>query len=89
MLHQAIDMLRSGGRLVCITFHSGEDRIAKAVFRAAAQKRRVLHPDGRVKEVLPPVMKVLTRKPLKPSKDEIRANPRARSAKLRAAERVA
>ena len=89
VLHQAIDMLRSGGRLVCITFHSGEDRIAKAVFRAAAQKRRVLHPDGRVKEVLPPVMKVLTRKPLKPSKDEIRANPRARSAKLRAAERVA
>ena len=89
VLHQAIDMLRSGGRLVCITFHSGEDRIAKSVFRAAAQKRRALHPDGRVKEVLPAVVKVLTRKPVRPTREEIRANPRARSAKLRAAEKVA
>ena len=89
VLHQAIDMLRSGGRLVCITFHSGEDRIAKSVFRAAAQKRRALHPDGRVKEVLPAVVKVLTRKPVRPTREEIRVNPRARSAKLRAAEKVA
>ena len=89
VLYQAIDMLRSGGRLVCITFHSGEDRIAKSVFRAAAQKRRALHPDGRVKEVLPAVVKVLTRKPVRPTREEIRANPRARSAKLRAAEKVA
>ena len=88
-LHQAIDLLRAGGRVVCITFHSGEDRIAKNVLRAAAQKRRVLHPDGRVKEVLPAVMKVLTRKPVRPTKDEIRTNPRARSAKLRAAEKLA
>ena len=61
----------------------------KNVFRAAAQKRRVLHPDGRVKEVLPAIMNVLTRKPVKPTKDEIRTNPRARSAKLRAAEKLA
>ncbi len=88
-LHQAIGLLRAGGRVVCITFHSGEDRIAKNVLRAAAQKRRLLHPDGRVKEVLPAVMKVLTRKPVIPAKDEIRMNSRARSAKLRAAEKLA
>ena len=74
---------------VCITVHSGEDRIAKNVFRAAAKKRRVLHADGRVKEVLPAIVKVLTRKPLKPSKEEIGVNSRARSARLRAAEKLA
>jgi len=88
-LEQAIVSLRSGGRLVCITFHSGEDRIAKNVFRAASTKRRVLHADGRVKEILPAIAKVLTRKPVLPSKEEIGLNSRARSAKLRAIEKLA
>lgn len=88
-LQQAIVSLRSGGRLVCITFHSGEDRIAKNVFRAAAKKRKVLHADGRVQEVLPTIVKVLTPKPVLPSPEEIRLNSRARSAKLRAVEKLA
>jgi len=68
--------LRAGARLVVITFHSLEDRVVKHTLRALA------HGDGAV-------VSVLTRKPLVPSDDEVRANPRARSAKLRAAERLA
>ena len=68
--------LRAGARLVVITFHSLEDRIVKHTLRALA------HGDEAV-------VSVLTKKPLVPSEDEVRANPRARSAKLRAAERLA
>ena len=66
--------LRSGARLVVITFHSLEDRIVKHTLRAL---ERI---DG--------VIRVLTKKPVVPGDDEVHRNPRARSAKLRAAERV-
>ena len=68
--------LRVGARLVVITFHSLEDRIVKHTFRALEKSADAL-------------MKVLTKKPLVPGKAEIATNPRARSAKLRAAERLA
>lgn len=87
-LHQGIAHLAGGGRLVCITFHSGEDRIAKRIFNDAGRKRRELEPDGRVRRTIPPTLRVLTPKPITPSEEEIRANPRAHSAKLRAAERI-
>jgi 16S rRNA (cytosine1402-N4)-methyltransferase len=87
-LEQAIDVLAPGGRLVVIAFHSGEDRIVKNVLRDASRRQQRLHPDGRVAEVLPPRMKLLTRKPVLPNDDEVRDNPRAHSAKLRAAERL-
>jgi 16S rRNA (cytosine1402-N4)-methyltransferase len=75
-LESAVGRLRAGGRLAVITFHSLEDRIVKHTFRALSQR-----------EV--PLLKVLTKKPIVPAEDEVRRNPRARSAKLRAAERVA
>lgn len=87
-LHQAVSLLAPNGRLVCIAFHSGEDRILKTVLREASRKHRVLHPDGRLKEIVPPTLELLTRKPVLPSADEVKANPRARSAKLRAARRL-
>jgi 16S rRNA (cytosine1402-N4)-methyltransferase len=68
--------LRLGARLVVITFHSLEDRIVKHTFRA-------LEHSG----VAP--LEVLTKKPVVPTGEEVQRNPRARSAKLRAAERVA
>jgi len=68
--------LRVGARLVVITFHSLEDRIVKHTFRALEKSADA-------------ALKVLTKKPLVPSLSEIAANPRARSAKLRAAERLA
>jgi 16S rRNA (cytosine1402-N4)-methyltransferase len=65
--------LKTGARLVVITFHSLEDRIVKHTLRALAARD-----DPRVR--------VLTKKPLTPASDELDRNPRARSAKLRAAE---
>ncbi|MCC7416500.1 MAG: 16S rRNA (cytosine(1402)-N(4))-methyltransferase RsmH [Acidobacteria bacterium] len=74
-LETAARRLRGGGRLAVITFHSLEDRIVKHTLRAlAAGEDAVLH--------------VLTRKPIVPDDEEVRRNPRARSAKLRAAERI-
>jgi 16S rRNA (cytosine1402-N4)-methyltransferase len=70
--------LREGARLAVISFHSLEDRIVKRTLRA-------LH-DRREADV---AVRILTKKPVIASDDEIQRNPRARSAKLRAAERVA
>jgi 16S rRNA (cytosine1402-N4)-methyltransferase len=67
--------LKTGARIVMITFHSLEDRIVKHTLRALAQRE-----DARIR--------VLTKKPVSPQPDELERNPRARSAKLRAAECV-
>jgi len=75
-LEAAVRRLRLGARLVVISFHSLEDRILKHTLRALQQSR-----DAGVR--------VLTKKPVVPGDDEVRRNPRARSAKLRAAERMA
>jgi 16S rRNA (cytosine1402-N4)-methyltransferase len=75
-LEAAARRLRIGARLVVISFHSLEDRIVKHTLRALQLDR-----DAGVR--------VLTRKPVVPGDDEVRRNPRARSAKLRAAERTA
>jgi 16S rRNA (cytosine1402-N4)-methyltransferase len=72
----AIDRLAAGARLAIIAFHSLEDRIVKHTFRALAQA-----PD--------PLVALITRRPIEASEDEIARNPRARSAKLRVAERLA
>jgi 16S rRNA (cytosine1402-N4)-methyltransferase len=72
---QLIPLLKVGGRLAIISFHSLEDRIVKNVFRDASQFSEIL-------------VEVLTKKPILPSNEEIIANPRSRSAKLRVIERV-
>jgi 16S rRNA (cytosine1402-N4)-methyltransferase len=68
--------LHAGARMVIITFHSLEDRIVKHTMRALAQRENA-------------PIRVLTKKPVLPQPDEIERNPRARSAKLRVAERIA
>jgi len=75
-LEAAVRRLRVGARLVVITFHSLEDRIVKHTLRTLAQGQSA-------------VLKVLTKKPLVADDEEVQRNPRARSAKLRAAERLA
>ncbi len=87
-LDKAVSLLKPGGKLVVISFHSLEDRLVKSAFQ------RMSNPC-----VCPPAMpqcgcgkkseiKILTRSPLLPGQDEILDNPRARSAKLRAGERI-
>lgn len=80
-------LLRPGGRLVVITYHSLEDRITKTFMKAlAAPVRDARDPFA---AELPPRGRLLLKKPLTPDEDEIRRNPRARSAKLRAIEKIA
>ncbi|MEM2946892.1 MAG: 16S rRNA (cytosine(1402)-N(4))-methyltransferase RsmH [Candidatus Bathyarchaeia archaeon] len=69
-LPQALNIMNKGGRLVVIAFHSLEDRIVKNFLREKAKEGLV---------------KILTKKPVKPTKEEVEENPRARSARLRAA----
>lgn len=87
-LTQGAAALNPGGRLAVITFHSGEDRVAKNVFRDAARPKREYHPDGRTASVREPYLKILTPKPVLPDARECRHNPRSKSAKLRVAERI-
>ncbi|AGT31427.1 16S rRNA methyltransferase [Geobacillus genomosp. 3] len=87
-LEQAIDLLAPGGRVSVITFHSLEDRICKETLKKASESPPL--PPGL--PVLPddyrPVLKIITRKPIVPSDEELERNNRARSAKLRIAEKL-
>ena len=76
-LGSAVRRLTPGRRLAVVTFHSLEDRIVKHTFRGMA---------GPSADV--PIVQVLTRRPMTPGDEELARNPRARSAKLRAVERV-
>nr|WP_263328104.1 16S rRNA (cytosine(1402)-N(4))-methyltransferase RsmH [Neobacillus sp. Marseille-Q6967] len=87
-LQQAIDILNPGGRISVITFHSLEDRICKATFKKASETPDL--PPGLpiIPDEYKPVLKVITRKPILPSEEELENNNRARSAKLRIAEKL-
>ena len=86
-LNGALKVLRSGGRLVVITFHSLEDALVKSFFRSQANPCTCPPRLGCVcgKE---PQLRIVTTKGVRPGPVELRRNPRARSATLRAAERV-
>ena len=85
---QAVPRLAKGGRLAVITFHSLEDRIIKRDMAQAA-KGCTCPPDFPVCVCgKKPTLRMVTRKPILPSEEELAENPRARSAKLRVAERV-
>ncbi len=83
-LESIFGMLGIGGRLVVVSYHSGEDRIVKNFFRHLAS-RCICPPDiPECRCEKESVAEILTRKPVRPSVEEIESNPRARAAKLRA-----
>ncbi|MBF0778004.1 16S rRNA (cytosine(1402)-N(4))-methyltransferase RsmH [Streptococcus cuniculi] len=86
-IQQAIDLLAVDGRISVITFHSLEDRLTKQLFKEAST---VDVPKGLpfIPEDLKPKMELVNRKPILPSKEELEANNRAHSAKLRVAKKI-
>jgi len=87
-LQAAIRVLRPGGRLAVIAYHSLEDRLVKQTFRAAERGCTCPPEWPACRCGFEPSLQVLTRKPIVPGEDEIARNPRARSARLRGAIRL-
>lgn len=80
VLSQAAEILEQGGRLCVISFHSLEDRIVKHFFKFFSPKANLPRAENN--------FKILTKKPITPSEEEAQTNPRSRSAKLRAVEKL-
>ena len=78
-LNQAIRVLENKGRMCVISYHSLEDRIVKHLFKEVERVGKDQGDYG---------LKIITKKPIRPSSEEIRENPKARSAKLRVAEKI-
>jgi 16S rRNA (cytosine1402-N4)-methyltransferase len=85
---QSIELLKSEGRVSVITFHSLEDRICKSAFKEAATPPELPRNMPFLPEGYEPKINIVTRKPIVPSEIELEENNRARSAKLRIAEKI-
>lgn len=88
LLPQALAVLKPGGKIVAVSFHSLEDRIVKQYFKKESTNclcppRAIICSCGHQAQV-----KILTKKPILPSDEEINTNPRARSAKMRVAQKI-
>ena len=88
VLPDAIDLLNDKGRLVVVTFHSLEDRITKQTFKKYSEVDDMVKGLPNVPKEYLTKIKVITKKPILPSKKELEENTRSKSAKLRVAERI-
>lgn len=88
VLPEAIKLLKKGGRLSVITFHSLEDRIVKNIFRKYSEIDPVVKGMIDIPEEYKPLIKIINKKPILPSKRELEENSRSASAKLRVIERI-
>lgn len=86
-LNDCIDLTNPKGRIVVITFHSLEDRICKQIFKKRSSTDHVPKDLPIIPKELEPELTLITRKPIIPSEEELNRNPRAKSAKLRIAEK--
>ena len=85
MLIQSVEILEDGGRIAVISFHSLEDRLVKNFFKNGNfEEEQARDMFGNVEKS---PLKIITKKPISPSKEELAANPRSRSSKLRVAEK--
>lgn len=87
-IRDAVSLLRRGGRIAIITFHSLEDRIVKQTFADLASGCTCPRDFPVCVCGKKPLVKVVTKKPILPSREELEENPRSRSAKLRVAEKL-
>ena len=87
-LAQALDMLKVGGRISVITFHSLEDRLVKTMFKEKTAVPELPAGLPIIPDEMQPDYKLVTRKPILPSEEEMANNHRAHSAKLRVIERL-
>lgn len=87
-LVDAIDMINVGGRISVITFHSLEDRLCKTIFKEASSLPELPPNLPVIPDDMKPTLKLITRKPIIPSEEELAVNNRARSAKLRVVEKI-
>ena len=86
----AINRLNTGGRICVITFHSLEDRIVKNIFKKYSEVNELFKglPDSDIPLEYKPLIKLINKKPILPSEEEINENTRSKSAKLRVIERI-
>lgn len=87
-LPNAIDMLSKGGRICVITFHSLEDRLVKQIFKKYSEVDDILKGMIDIPDEYKPKIKIINKKPILPTDEEINENSRSHSAKLRIVERI-
>ncbi len=88
VLPDAISLLKKGGRIVVITFHSLEDRIVKRIFKNFSEVNEMVKGLPEIPVEYQPSIKIINKKPIVASKKEIEENTRSKSAKLRVIEKV-
>ncbi len=88
VLPDAISMLKPGGRICVITFHSLEDRIVKRMFKDYSEVNDLVKGLPQIPDDYKPLIKIINKKPILPTNEELEANSRSKSAKLRVIERV-
>ena len=87
-LESALNLIKVGGRVAVITFHSLEDRIVKNIFKEKVMVDKKVQGLPNIPEEYLPSFKLVVNKAIKPSEEEIKNNPRSRSAKLRVIEKI-
>ena len=88
VLPDAISMLKPGGRICVITFHSLEDRIVKQIFKKYSEVDEMVKGLPVIPDEYKPLIKLINKKAILPSEEELKANTRSKSAKLRVIERI-